>query len=156
MEAFMVRFHPQWLRTREIANSGELGDIGAVRAVFSYHNVDPNNVRNKGDIGGGGLLGIGCYPTTAGLSFLRTHPQCVVSLVERDPNFRTDSQASVIADFGNGRHLTFLVSTQMVPDQSVEILGTKGRVELVIPFNAPQDLASALLVDSGYALDGSL
>ncbi len=156
MEAFMVRFHPQWLRAREIANSGELGEIRAVRAVFSYHNVDPNNVRNKADIGGGGLLDIGCYPVTAGRFFFGTEPQRVVSLVERDPNFRTDRQASVIADFGGGRHLTFMVSTQMVPNQSVEILGTKGRVELVIPFNAPQGLASAILVDSGHALDGSL
>src|SRR5690606_143757 len=66
MEAFMVRFHAQWHRAREIVRSGELGEIRAVRAVFSYHNVDPNNVRNKADIGGGGILDIGCYPVTAG------------------------------------------------------------------------------------------
>lgn len=156
MEAFMVRFHPQWLRAREIVRSGELGEVRAVRAVFTYHNVDPNNVRNKADIGGGGLLDIGCYPITAGRFFFEAEPKRVISLVERDPNFRTDSQASVIADFGDGKHLTFLVSTQMVPNQSVEIMGTKGRVELVIPFNAPQGSATALLVDEGYNPDGSL
>src|SRR5690606_16404750 len=121
------------------------GEVRAVRAVFTYHNVDPNNVRNKADIGGGGLLDIGCYPITAGRFFFEAEPKRVISLVERDPNFRTDSQASVIADFGDGKHLTFLVSTQMVPNQSVEIMGTKGRVELVIPFNAPQGSATALL-----------
>lgn len=156
MEAFMVRFHAQWHRARDIARSGELGDIRAVRAVFSYHNVDPNNVRNKADIGGGGLLDIGCYPITAGRFFFEAEPRRVVSLVERDPDFGTDRLASVLADFGDGRQLNLLVSTQMVPNQSVEILGTKGRVEIIIPFNAPEGLATALLVDHAYGLDGSL
>lgn len=156
MEGFMVRFHAQWHRAREIARSGELGDIRAVRAVFSYHNVDPANVRNKADIGGGGILDIGCYPVTAGRFFFEAEPLRVVSLLDRDPGFGTDRLASVLADFGDGRQLNFLISTQMVPNQSIELLGTKGRVEIVIPFNAPQGLATALLVDHGLALDGSL
>lgn len=156
LEAFMVRFHKQWLRAREIMRSGELGEVRAVRAVFSYYNADPNNVRNKADIGGGGLLDIGCYPITGGRFFFESEPLRVVSLVDRDANFRTDRQASVIADFGNGRQLTFLVSTQLAPNQSLELLGTKGRVELVIPFNAPADTPTAILVDEGRALDGSL
>lgn len=156
LEGFMVRFHAQWLRAREIARSGELGEVRAVRAVFSYFNADPNNVRNKADIGGGGLLDIGCYPITGGRFFFESEPKRVVALVDRDAGFGTDRQASVIADFGNGRHLNFMVSTQLVPNQSIEIMGTKGRVELVIPFNVPQGLASALLVDEGHSLDGSL
>ncbi|ODT81297.1 MAG: NAD-binding protein [Pelagibacterium sp. SCN 64-44] len=156
MEGFMVRFHAQWHRARAIARSGELGELRAVRAVFSYHNVDPANVRNKADIGGGGILDIGCYPVTAGRFFFEAEPRRVVSLVDRDPGFGTDRLASVLADFGDGRQLNFLISTQMVPNQSVELLGTKGRVEIVIPFNAPQDMATALLVDHGLALDGSL
>ncbi|MBE7734000.1 Gfo/Idh/MocA family protein [Devosia faecipullorum] len=156
MEGFMVRFHAQWHRAREIARSGELGDIRAVRAVFSYHNVDPENVRNQADIGGGGILDIGCYPVTAGRFVFEAEPLRVVALVDRDPDFGTDRLASVIADFGGGRQLNLLVSTQMVPNQSVEILGTKGRVEIVIPFNAPQGLATALLVDHGQSLDASL
>ncbi len=156
MEAFMVRFHAQWHRAREIARSGELGDIRAVRAVFSYHNVDPNNVRNKSDIGGGGILDIGCYPVTAGRFFFEAEPKRVVSLVDRDPDFGTDRLASVVADFGGGRQLNLLVSTQMVRNQCLEILGTKGRVEIIIPFNAPEGSATALLVDHAHALDGSL
>ena len=69
-EAFMVRHHPQWMRVREIVRSGELGEVRAIRGVFSYFNVDPNNVRNMADIGGGGLMDIGCYPIVAvALSF---------------------------------------------------------------------------------------
>ena len=155
-EAFMVRYHPQWLRAREIAQSGEIGEIRAVRSVFSYHNVNPDDVRNQADIGGGGIMDIGCYPVTGGRFAFGTEPKRVVSLVDRDPAFRTDRTASVIADFGEGRQLTFIVSTQMVPHQSLEILGTKGRVEIVIPYNAPQGEATALIVDHGLTFDESL
>jgi predicted dehydrogenase len=156
MEGFMVRFHQQWLRARDIIQSGEIGELRAIRAVFSYYNDDPNNVRNQADIGGGAMLDIGCYPVTGGRFFFGSEPKRVVTLIDRDPAFRTDRQASVIADFGGGRQMTFLVSTQMVPHQSIEMLGTKGRVEIVIPYNAPKDQATALLVDQGLTFDGSL
>jgi predicted dehydrogenase len=155
-EAFMVRFHPQWQRAREIVRSGELGELRAVRAVFSYYNTDPQNVRNQADIGGGGIYDIGCYPITGSRFLFEAEPQRVVSLVDRDPVFRTDRLASVIADFGAGRQLSFICSTQAVGHQSIEMIGTRARVEIVIPFNAPADSATAVLVDSGYAMDGSL
>jgi predicted dehydrogenase len=156
LEAFMVRFHPQWHRAREIVRSGELGEVRAVRAVFSYHNVDPANVRNMADIGGGGIMDIGCYPVVGSRFLFEAEPQRVVALVDRDPGFRTDRLASVIADFGAGRQLTFLCSTQLVPHQSVEVMGTKGRVEIRIPFNAPPDTPTVIEIDQGAALGGTL
>ena len=156
MEAFMVRFHPQWLRAREIVRSGELGEVRAIRAVFSYYNVDPNNVRNIAAIGGGGILDIGCYPVTGSRFLFESEPRRVVSLVERDPDFGTDILASVIADYGNGRQLSFVCSTQSVGAQKVEVLGTKARLEIVIPFNAPADMPTAITIDNGTTMDGSL
>ena len=155
-EAFMVRFHPQWLRAREIVRSGELGELRAIRAVFCYNLTDPNNVRNQADIGGGGIYDIGCYPVTGARFLFEAEPTRVVSLIDRDPNFKTDRLASVIADFGQGRQLNFTVSTQAVGHQSIEVIGTKGRVEIVIPYNAPPDTATAVLVDKGYSMDGQL
>jgi predicted dehydrogenase len=155
-EAFMVRHHPQWHRAREIAASGEIGEVRAIRSVFTYFNTDPANVRNMAEIGGGGVLDIGCYPVTAGRYFFGAEPERVVALIDRDPKFRTDRQASVIADFGGGRMLSFLVSTQLSGNQSVELLGTEGRVEIVIPFNAPPMASTALLIDRGETMDASL
>jgi predicted dehydrogenase len=155
MEAFMVRFHPQWLRAREIVKSGEIGELKTVNVVFSYFNADPNNVRNQADIGGGGILDIGCYPIVGARFLFGSEPKRVVSVIERDPNFRTDRLAGALVDFGGGRHLNFTCSTQLVPYQSVQALGTKGRVEIIIPFNAPQGEATTILIDSGKALDRS-
>src|ERR1700739_3534083 len=52
-EAFMVKTHPQWLRTREIIRSGGIGELRAIAGVFSYFNRDPDNVRHKVEWGGG-------------------------------------------------------------------------------------------------------
>lgn len=155
-EAFMVRHHPQWLRAREIARSGELGELRAIRGAFTYYLTDPTNVRNKADIGGGGIYDIGCYPVTASRFLFDGEPTRAVALVDRDPEMKTDRLASVMLDFGGGRQASFICSTQSVGSQSLELIGTKGRVEILIPFNAPEDKATAILIDTGYAQDGSL
>jgi predicted dehydrogenase len=156
LEAFMIRFHPQWLRAREIVRSGELGDIRAINAVFTYFNADPANVRNQAEIGGGGILDIGCYPVTAGRFLFESEPKRVVALVERDPEFGTDRLASVLADFGEGRQLSFICSTQTAGEQSVQVLGSKAKLDIIIPFNAPANERTAITINTGAPFDGSL
>ncbi|WP_262296279.1 Gfo/Idh/MocA family protein [Microvirga sesbaniae] len=148
-EAFMVRHHPQWHRARDVIRSGEIGDLRAIHVIFSYFNVDPANIRNKPDIGGGGLLDIGCYAVVAGRFVFEAEPLRVVTLVDRDPAFGVDRTTSALMDFGGGRQLAFTVSTQAVPYQRVQILGTKGRIEIEIPFNAPPDSPTRIFVDDG-------
>lgn len=156
LEAFMIRFHPQWLRARDIIRSGELGEVRAINAVFTYFNADAANVRNQADIGGGGIMDIGCYPVTAARFLFESEPKRVVALVERDPNFGTDRLASVLADFGGGRQLNFICSTQTTGEQNVQVLGTKAKLNITIPFNAPADERTAITIDTGAPFDGSL
>jgi len=156
LEAFMIRFHPQWLRAREIIRSGELGELRAINAVFTYFNDDPANVRNQAEIGGGGLMDIGCYPITAGRFLFEAEPRRVVAMVERDEQFQTDRLASVLMDFGDGRQLNFICSTQAAGEQSLQVLGSKAKLNIVIPFNAPANERTAITVDIGAPFDGSL
>jgi len=149
MEAFMVRFHPQWLKARELVREGALGEVKAIQSAFSYYNRDPKNIRNDARIGGGGLLDIGCYPMVAGRFLFEADPRRVVSLVERDPEFGIDRLASAILDFGGGRRVDFTVSTQMVPYQRVQVLGSQRRLEILIPFNAVAGEAMQLRLDDG-------
>ena len=151
-EAFMVRHHPQWIKARELVRSGKLGTLRVVQSLFSYYNLDPANVRNIADIGGGALYDIGCYPIVVARYIFGAEPVRAVSLIDRDPAFRTDRTASALVDFGKGRHLTFTTSTQGTPYQRVNILGTKGRVEVKIPFNAPQGAAMTIYLDNGKEL----
>ncbi len=153
-EAFMVRHHPQWRRAREIAQSGKLGEVSLIASLFSYYNVDPANVRNQGDIGGGALYDIGCYPIVTARFVFGAEPVRVSAVMNRDETFGTDRLTSAIAEFPGGRHLIFSAATQLVPRQHVQIMGTKGRLEVMIPFNAPPGQTTILRFDDGTDLSG--
>ncbi len=155
MEAFMVRFHPQWLRARELVREGAIGSLRAVQFLFAYSNTDPANIRNIAGIGGGALYDIGCYPITAGRFFFEAEPRRGIALIDRDPDFRTDRLTSALVDFGSGRHLDFTVSTQCARYQRVHLCGTTGRIEIQIPVNAPQGERTSLFVDDGSSLAGA-
>src|SRR5271167_1262860 len=153
-EAFMVRTHPQWLRTRELIRAGRIGELRSIVGAFSYFNRDAANIRNVLDWGGGGLYDIGCYPITTSRFIFGEEPSRVVGLIERDPDFKTDRLVSAILDFPSGP-ATFTCSTQMVHYQRMQIFGTKGRIEIEIPFNAPLDQETRIFVDDGRDVFGN-
>jgi predicted dehydrogenase len=138
MEAFMYRHHPQWTTAKRLLDEGRLGPLRTVQTFFSYFNRNPDDVRNRADIGGGGLMDIGCYPISLSRFLFGREPRRVFAQVEYDPDFRVDRLASAILDFGDGS-ATFTCSTQLAPYQRVQIFGTEGRIEIEIPFNAPPE-----------------
>jgi predicted dehydrogenase len=145
-EAFMVRHALQWMNVRERVKKGEIGTLRAIQVLFSYHLLDPKNVRNMAKIGGGGMLDIGCYPITVSRYIFDAEPKRVIAVIDRDPKFKTDRLASGLADFGKGRQLSFTISTQMAPYQRAHIVGDNGRIEIEIPFNAPPDKPNRIFV----------
>ena len=147
-EAFMVRSHPQWVRAREVVRSGRIGDLRAIQGFFSYYNTDPANIRNIADVGGGGVYDIGCYPTVGSRFLFEDEPTRVVSLIEYDPLLKTDRLASALLDFPAGQ-ASWVCSTQLAPYQRMQIFGTKGRIEIEIPFNAPSDQPCRIWIDDG-------
>lgn len=153
-EAFMVRHHPQWRRARALVTEGRVGEARLIRAVFAYHLVDPSNIRNQADIGGGGLYDIGCYAIAAARYLFGAEPTRVIATIERDPEMGIDRLASGLLDFPGGRQLVFSCATQLAARQSVEILGPRGRIEIRVPFNADPARPSEIVVDDGRDLYG--
>jgi predicted dehydrogenase len=151
MEAFMYKFHPQWVRAAEIVASGEIGRLRATHAWFSYSNADPANIRNRAETGGGALYDIGCYAVSTA-RFLAAasgigEPARAMALVERDPASGTDVLSAGILDFGpGGPRSSFHVSTRAFPSQRVEVLGDKGSLSLRIPFNMYADIPAEMEV----------
>lgn len=138
MEAFMYRHHPQWVTARRLVREGKIGELRTIQTLFSYYNRNPADVRNQADIGGGGLMDIGCYPISLSRFLFESEPRRVFAQVEYDPQFRTDRLASGVMEFTTGT-ATFTCGTQVAPYQRVQIVGTGGRIEIEIPFNAPPD-----------------
>ncbi len=152
-EAFMVRTHPQWLRVRELIGSGRIGQLRSVLGFFSYFNRDAANIRNIPAFGGGALMDIGCYPITMSRFIFAAEPLRVLGLVETDPEMKTDRLASVILEFPSGQSI-FTCSTQLVPYQRMHFMGTQGRLEVEVPFNAPNDRPGRIFIDDGRDLFG--
>ncbi len=150
-EAFMVRTHPQWLRALDIVRSGRLGPVRSIAGFFSYFNDDASNVRNMTTFGGGGLLDIGCYLVNTARMIFQEEPRRVCALIEQDPVLRVDRLSSMLLDFPGG-HAIGTCSTQLAPSQSVSISGTRGRIEIEIPFNAPPDRPCRIAVEDGSNL----
>jgi predicted dehydrogenase len=146
-EAFMIRSAPQWLRVRELLDEGRIGEVRAVNTHFSYFNVDAANIRNQMETGGGAVYDIGCYCIQGSRFAFGREPRRVVAIIDRDAQMGTDRLTSAILDFGSG-HAIFTCSTQQSPFQRVQILGTRGRIELEIPFNAPGDRPTRLFIDA--------
>lgn len=145
-EAFMARTHPQWLHALELVRGGAIGELRVFAMLFSYFNVDAANVRNVAEWGGGALMDIGCYPITFARMMFGSEPVRVVSAIERDPKFQTDRLTSAILEFPEGRAV-FTCSTQLAPYQRAQLMGTKGRIEIEIPVNAPPEKAARILVN---------
>ena len=145
-EAFMVRTHPQWLETRKLIQSGKIGALRSITGFFSYFNSDPANIRNQLELGGGALIDIGCYPINISRFIYETEPRRVLGLIERDAQNGTDTLTTAVLDFPNG-HSTFTCSTRLAPYQRMIFHGSEGRIEVLIPFNAPHDHPTQILLN---------
>ena len=152
-EAFMVRTHPQWLRVQSLVAEGRIGDLRSMMGYFSYFNRDASNIRNIHDFGGGAVFDIGCYLVHTSRMIFADEPKRVISLIERDPAMHVDRLASIVLEFDKGQSVG-TCSTQMVAYQRMHIVGTTGRIEVEIPFNAPPDRPCRLFVDDGRTLAG--
>jgi predicted dehydrogenase len=152
-EAFMVRTHPQWCKAVELVRAGKIGPVRSVMGYFSYFNQDPKNIRNILECGGGAVMDIGCYLIYTSRLIFGEEPTRVLAMAERDPEMRTDVLTSGILDFPSGQSV-FTCSTQVAPYQRVQIIGTLGRIEVEIPFNAPPDKPCRIFLDQGSDLSG--
>ena len=155
IEAFMVRFHPQWHRVRALVHAGRIGSVRTIQSAFVFTVLDPSNVRNRPDIGGGALYDVGCYPIVTARYVFGAEPDRAIALIDRDPQFGVDRVTSGMLGFPGGGQLLFSSALQLAPYQRVVILGSEGRIEVLVPFTPQKDHACRLIIDSATSLDGS-
>jgi len=148
MEAFMYRFHPQWKTVKKLIREGGIGELRNIHSHFSYYNVDPDNIRNRPEVGGGGLLDIGCYCISLARFLFEKEPIRVCASIEYDPRMKTDRLVSAVLEFENGT-ATFTCSTQLADRKFADIAGTGGRIEVENPFVPPSDKKTKIIRHAG-------
>ena len=132
-EAYVVLHHPQWQRVRALVREGRIGRLRAIQGWFSYRLEDPDNIRNKREMGGGGLLDIGVYPLLTARYVFGAEPVRVFAAIERHPTWDVDVLTSAVLAFPDGI-LNFTCSTLLAGHQHMVVHGDEGRIELPDPF----------------------
>ena len=153
-EAFMIQVHPQWIRTLELVRAGAIGPPRFAMGAFGYYKDDLSNVRFVREYGGGGLLDVGCYPIKTSRMIFGEEPARVAATLVRDPQSGVDTLASAILEYPSG-HCIFNCGMQVVGNQSMQFFGTKGRIELEVPYNAKAGGTSRIRIDDGRDPFGS-
>jgi predicted dehydrogenase len=137
----------------ELIRARRIGQLRGVIGTFGYMNRDPKNVRNILEWGGGALMDIGCYPIKASRMAFAEEPRRAAATLVRDPDFGTDILTSAVLEFPSGQ-CAFTVGTQIVPCQSIQFLGTSGRIDMVIPYNALPGKRMHIRIDDGSDITG--
>lgn len=133
-EAFMVTHHPQWHFVRDQVQSGAIGRLQFVQGAFSFNNAaEPENIRNRDDLGGGALRDIGVYPSVTTRFVTGQEPLNVRSTIEWDRGI--DATATVLAQFPDFT-LQFYCSMRLGARQEMVFHGDEGFIRVTAPFNA--------------------
>jgi predicted dehydrogenase len=134
-EAYMIVFHPQWHKVRDLVARGAIGTLARISAAFTYDNrQDDNNIRNRPDTGGGALPDIGVYIFGAARFVTGQEPEAILSTrIDRENG--VDVRSYVTAQFP-GVHYSGMVSMRMSPWQEMTFHGDAGVIRLDAPFNA--------------------
>jgi predicted dehydrogenase len=146
MEAFMYRHHPQWLWATQVIRKGQIGEVRAIDTCFYFYDDDPAGILHHPEWGGGCLMDIGCYPVSLSRFLFDAEPLHVSARFVVDPEHGVDQSVSGVMEFEKGI-ATFSCSTKLASFQRVSVFGTRGRLELELPFNPPTDRPGRALLE---------
>jgi predicted dehydrogenase len=137
-EAFSYRNHPQWTKIAEVLDAGAIGEPRAVQCTLAKRFLDPNDIRNNPEQGGGALYDIGSYAISACTAIFHRAPARAVAAIDRDPDFGIDRLSTALLDYGDC-HASFTVGSQTGPSawathQQFSVLATNGWLRCDFPF----------------------
>lgn len=134
-EAYMIVFHPQWQRARDLLAKGAIGRLVDIRAAFSFDNrADTDNIRNKPETGGGAMRDIGVYVLGGARFATGAEPEGIRARIRWENG--VDVFTRIDARFGDATYQA-MVSTRLAPEQEVVFHGEAGVLRLTAPFNGP-------------------
>jgi len=145
MEAFMYKFHPQWIKVKSLIDQGEIGQLKSIQSSFTFIDDDANSITNSKKYGGGSLMDIGCYSISISRFLFDAEPKNVMASIEYHPQYEVDILATGILEFDNGSS-SFFCSTQVDFTQQAQIFGSKGSIRFELPFNPPINEPSRIWV----------
>lgn len=135
-EAFMYRHHPRYEDIQKIIASGEIGELRGIHGTFTFNSAGSDgNVRFRRDWGGGSIYDVGCYPISAARLIFGSEPvAATVHALISPEHDNVDMMASGLLEFSDSRSLTFDCGMWAAFRNTLEVLGTEGRIEVPSAF----------------------
>lgn len=151
-EAFMYRHHPRYRMIKELIREGAIGTIRGLTGAFTFSNPDDKaNVRYRRDWGGGSVYDVGCYPINAARLILEQEPEAVTCHAFFSPEHDdVDMYMAGLIEFPNDVSLIFDCGMWAHGRNTLEILGTDGRIELPSAYVAPEGSASNFILHNKH------
>lgn len=143
IEGFMYRSHPQTNKLYELVKSGIIGELRVIRAAFSFHAAfNPESRLFKNELGGGGILDVGCYP----ISMARLLAGAAIEKPFADPievrgsahlgQTGVDEWAVGTLKFESGILAEISTGVSIAQDNALYLFGTEGKVVVPNPYVA--------------------
>jgi D-xylose 1-dehydrogenase (NADP+, D-xylono-1,5-lactone-forming) len=157
-EGFMYRHHPRYAMIKEMIDAGEIGEVRGIHGEFFFNNAeDYNNVRYQPGMGGGSILDVGCYPINAIRYILNCEPEALTVNAFFSPSHgNVDMMASGLLEFSKGVSATFQCSMWAEYKNSLQIFGTKGRIEIPFAFSCNTETGNFFISSKGKRTEVSV
>ncbi|KAG6615290.1 Dimeric dihydrodiol dehydrogenase [Phytophthora cinnamomi] len=148
MEGMWTRFFPAIRHVRQLLADKEIGDVHHVHAAFGCQ-FDADNARMwHNELGGGGLLDIGIYPLAFTTMVFGAKPEKVTSAGKLNDG-GVDIYNSVTLEFSDSRFATIEYTMLATMDETVTIIGSKGRIHLPAPAHTATEVRVVKYLEDG-------
>ena len=134
MEAFMYRHHPVVKEVLQQVHQGAIGDVKIIRSHFTYQRPDhTEDIRYQPELGGGGLLDIGCYCINFIRAIANGEP-CSMHIQAHSHETGVDDYAVGTLTFPNDILAVFTCGMVLQSDRTTTIAGSEGYLQIDIPW----------------------
>ncbi len=137
-EAFMYGHHPRYDRLHEIVRSGVIGEVRSITGTFTFDASDePGLTVFAGHPGSGAIYDVGCYVLHAARTLLGTEPLAVTAHAQVSAAYGgADMMTCALVEFPGDVSLLLQCGMWTADEDSLRILGSKGRIEVPSAFFA--------------------
>lgn len=129
MEAQKSVFIPITQLIKDAIISGEIGQVLSATSQTAYPNISHISWFEDLELGGGALRSMGSYPL-AYLQYILDSPIEKVSGLATFVQEKSDQQAKLILEMGNGVLVDIFLTTKLNMDHKLVIRGDKGSIEI--------------------------
>ena len=141
-EAFMYRYHPQLQKLADLISAGTIGRVRLIESSFCFDAGDHPETRtlNK-ELGGGGILDVGCYPLSAARLIagraqgrLFAEPLELKAVGHLDPRGKVDTWTTAVLRFEGDVLAQLTCAVRLQAGHSLKVHGELGQISLDRPW----------------------